>query len=300
MINITGTTILNRTYPAQEAVNATLTSLLFDIETYSIAEIGETSLTVEILDGDDLFLSKEITFSLSSPVVIKEISTSSKTFKGDDLEVIIQFENLIDSPVPVEISAIGDYISFETIPSFSVISGLSSKAINISISEDAPYGLLEFELTLLRDSIDDLIKTQQLSVSVVNSLEFVSIITPEESYHGKESIVVIEIINHLSESQDISISINGVNYTESLISGGNSIDIAFGNKFINPYSIGTQGFTIRVEDADGTLIYEEFIETQVKMSIGSIILGYVLPVLIPAIGIVVLKHLAMENKKRLS
>lgn len=298
-VQINGTTIQNQTLLNQEVVNETSTSLIYDIQTLTSAEIGSSSLTIEVFDGDDVLLSENVIFSISAPIVIQEISTSSKTFKGEDLEIEIRFNNLVDTSINVKLSIIGDFVSFAEI-THTVVAGVSSKKINVSISENAPYGSINFEMEIVRESVDDLVKSQILSVSVEHNVEFVSFDAPEISYQGRESIATLEIINHLSSSENIVISINGENKTESLISGQNSIDIAFGNKFMNPYKMGAQGFTIKIEDSEGNLIYEEYVETQVKMSMGSIILGYVLPVLIPALGIVILKHLAMENKKRLS
>ncbi|WP_371802121.1 hypothetical protein [Candidatus Lokiarchaeum ossiferum] len=298
-VQINGTTIQNQTLINQEVLNETSTSLVFDVQTLTNAEVGASSLTIEAFDGDDKILSKDVAFTISAPIVIQEISTSSKAFKGEDLEIEIRFQNLVDPSIDVKISVTGDYVSFTTI-THTVGAGVSSMKINVSISEDAPYGTIDFELEINRASVGDLVKSEELTVSVKNMVEFISFNAPENSYQGRESVATLEVINHLSSATDIIISVDGEEYNESLISGENTIDIAFGNKFMNPYKMGTQGFTIKIVDSDGNLIYEEYVETQVKLSMGSILLGYVLPVLIPALGIVILKHLAMENKKRLS
>jgi hypothetical protein len=39
--------------------------------------------------------------------------------------------------------------------------------------------------------------------------------------------------------------------------------------------------------------------TTVKISIGSLIVGYILPIIIPILGVVIFRHKELENKKRL-
>ena len=106
----------------------------------------------------------------------------------------------------------------------------------------------------------------------------------------------------LKTSQNISIFVDNetIKSNLTLIPGENLVDIPFGQNFMNPYKFGNNYYLIEIVDSNGNKIYEQLVTSELKASVGSILLGYALPLIIPIAGIVIVRHMALENKKRLS
>ena len=109
-----------------------------------------------------------------------------------------------------------------------------------------------------------------------------------------------QLMNNLDVNQTVSYSSNGVNGSAYiLLPGLNTIEIPISVPF-NPYELGTISVDFKLYNSQSSMIYENQLVYTVQMSTWSLIVGYILPLLIPAVLIVVVRHIDIENKKRLS
>ncbi|MHA1584798.1 MAG: hypothetical protein ACTSWL_06060, partial [Promethearchaeota archaeon] len=300
-INLNGTSIINQTISTLELVNNTLNNFTYAIQTLANADFGETSLNVELVKNETVYATKNIPFTIISPIEVSAISQENNVFRGESFNVEVLLDNLADVEHSVTIEISGDYTS--TTKTVTLVADqLSTKNVSVFLDQDVPLGMLTYHIKITRSGNGDIIDERDLITNVAKSFEIVSVNSPISIEHGEGFGFDFTIINNLKSIQNISIVITGdgeKNITQSLISGSNSFGTDF-TSYNSPYNLGTKHFMIVIRDNNGILLYQSNIEIKLNPSIGSLTLGYIIPLLIPIIAVVIVKHIAMENKKRLS
>ncbi|MHA1561086.1 MAG: hypothetical protein ACTSPA_03095, partial [Promethearchaeota archaeon] len=300
-INLNGTNFANQTFE-QVLYNGTLNNFTYEITALANASFGSTSLFIEIKNDTTLNYSLEIPIVIQSSIEIERIEQDAYVFHEFDFRILVELQNVVDISQTVDISISGEYItdikvSQLLLPEESVII-----LLNTQISTNAPYGEILYNINITRSSDGNNISYEDFISTVKLPLDILFLDVPEISYHGKESQASCYIVNNLKTSQNISIFVDNeiIKNNLTLTPGENLVDIPFGQKFMNPYEYGNNYYLIEIMDSNGKNIYEQLISTELKASVGSLLLGYALPIIIPIAGIVIVRHMALENKKRLS
>ncbi len=300
-INLNGTNFANQTFE-QILTNGTLSNFTYEITTLANASFGSTSLLVEIKNDTTLNYTLEIPILILSSIEITRIEQDAYVFHDIDFEILIQLKNLVDISQTVDISILGEYITNIEISRVLLSEESVIILLKTQISTNAPYGEIMYNINISRASDGSVISYEDFISSVKLPLDILFLDVPEFSYHGKESQASCYIMNNLKSSQNISIFVDNETVISNLtlIPGENLVDIPFGQNFMNPYEFGYNHYLIEIFDSNGNKIYEQLVTSELKASVGSILLGYVLPIIIPITGIVIVRHMALENKKRLS
>ncbi|MHA1672983.1 MAG: hypothetical protein ACTSYI_05095, partial [Promethearchaeota archaeon] len=300
--DIGGLQIANETFQDQDIVAGLLNNYTYELEIDQIAEFGDSEIKIMIMK-DEIVYSEEITtISIVSSISVISVEQDATVFRGRNFSTIVTMENMEDFPESVIIEFSGEYISSvnETIN----FAELDSNAINLNlfIDENAPLGDLDYKLTVSRESDGGLIESYDLTSTIKNPIEILSVSAPENVYHWRSNAIICSVQNNMDINQEISIYMNGeiVATITEIKPGENTLSIPIGDDLRNPYEFGDQYFVIEIQDENNFVLYQKTLTTNVQPSLGSILLGYILPLIIPVAGIVVSKHFALENKKRLS
>ncbi len=300
-INLNGTNFANQSFE-QILMNGTLTNFTYEITALASASFGSTSLLIEIKNDTSLNYILEIPIVILSSIEIERIEQDAYVFREFDFNILVELQNIVNISQTVDISISGVYItdievSQLLLPEESVI-----VLLNTQISTNAPYGEIMYSINITRASDGNNISYKEFISSVKLPLDILFLDVPEISYHGKESQASCYIVNNLKTSQNISIFVDNeaIKSNLTIIPGENLVDIPFGQNFMNPYEFGNRYYLIEIMDSNGNIIYEQLVSTELKASVGSLLLGYALPIIIPIAGIVIVRHMALENKKRLS
>ena len=300
-INLNGTNFANQSFE-QILVNGTLTNFTYEITALADASFGSTLLLIEIKNDTTLNYILEIPIVILSSIEIERIEQDAYVFREFDFNILVELQNLVDISQTVDISISGEYIedveiSQLLLPEESVIILLTTQ-----IATNAPYGEIMYNINITRASDGNTITYEDFISTVKLPLDILLLDVPEISYHGKESQASCYIMNNMKSSQNISIFVDNqaIKSNLTIIPGENLVDIPFGQNFMNPYEFGNKYYLIEIMDSNGNTIYEQLVSTELKASVGSILLAYALPIIIPVAGIVIVRHMALENKKRLS
>ncbi|QEE15030.2 hypothetical protein DSAG12_00853 [Promethearchaeum syntrophicum] len=300
-INLNGTNFANQTF-AQVLLNGSLNSFTYEFTALSNASFGATSLFIEIKNESSLNYILEIPIVILSSIEIRRIEQDAYVFHDFDFKILVELLNVVDISQTVDISISGEYIIDLEISQLLLSQESVVVQLNTQISSNAPYGDINYSLNITRASDENTISYEEFISTVKLPLDILFLDVPEYSYHGKESQASCYIMNNLKTTQNISIFVDNetIKSNLTLIPGENLVDIPFGQNFMNPYKFGSNYYLIEIVDSNGNMIYEQLITSELKASVGSILLGYALPLIIPIAGIVIVRHMALENKKRLS
>ncbi len=301
-ININSSSIVNQTHHNELIHNEASeleTSLIYSIQALTEAALDSQIIVIEVYIDDDILISKTINLDLQTAISFQQTSDLTG-YRGKEFQLEVIYKNSASESIDVKIVIDGEFI-ISDISSEMLNPGLSTKIYSILIEDDAPLRSIDYNIEVSRVSDDNTLISQDLSIVVENPLEFKYIEVPEFSYHFKKSFVLVSIYNHLDVNQNVTISIDDdINSSIVVLNPRENIFKVPIGSFLNPYNLNTEEFFFKITDMDGNLIYEQYISTKVKPSIQSLLLAYVAPILIPIIGMVVFKQIAMENKKRLS
>ncbi|MHA1475398.1 MAG: hypothetical protein ACTSQ5_09440, partial [Promethearchaeota archaeon] len=300
-INLNGTNFANQTF-MQVLLNGSLNNFNYEFTALSSASFGSTSLIVEIKNDTSLTYILEIPIVILSSIEIERIEQDAYIFHEFDFEILVELQNVVDISQTVDISISGEYITDIEVTQLLLAEESVIILLNTQISTNAPFGEIIYNINITRASDGNNISYEEFISMVKLPLDILFLDVPEISYHGKESQASCYIVNNLKNSQNISIFVDNkiIKSNLTLIPGENLVDIPFGQKFMNPYEFGNNYYLIEIMDSNGNNIYEQLISTELQASVGSILLGYALPIIIPIAGIVIVRHMALENKKRLS
>jgi hypothetical protein len=300
-IDLNGTNFVNQTFE-QVLLNGTLNNFTYDVISLANASFGSTSLIIEIRNDSTLNYIIEIPIVILSSIEIERIEQDAFVFHDFDFNILVELQNFVDISQTVDISITGEYIA--DIEMSKLLSPEESVIVllNTQISDNAPYGEIMYNINITRASDGNIISYEDFISIVKLPLDILLLDVPEISYHGKESQASCYIMNNLKSSQNITIIVDNTTIISNLtlIPGENLVDIPFGQNFMNPYEFGNKYYLIEILDSNGNKIYEQLVTTELKTSVASILLGYALPLIIPIAGIVIVRHMALENKKRLS
>ncbi len=300
-INLNGTNFANQTF-VQVLLNGSLNNFTYEFTALSSASFGSTSLLVEIKNDTSLNYILEIPIEILSSIEIERIEQDAYVFHEFDFEILVELQNVVDISQTVDISISGEYIADIDVSQLLLAEESVILLLNTQISTNAPYGEILYNINITRASDGNTISYKNFISTVKLPLDILFLDVPEISYHGKESQASCYIMNNLKSTQNISIFVDNeaIKSNLTLIPGENLVDIPFGQNFMNPYKFGSNNYLIEIVDSNGNKIYEQLVTTELKASVGSILLGYALPIIIPIAGIVIVRHMALENKKRLS
>ncbi len=300
-INLNGTNFANQT-SEQVLLNGTLNNFTYDIVALADASFGPTSLLLEIMNDTSLNYTLEIPIMILSSIEIERIEQDAYVFHEFDFNIIVELQNIVNISQTVDISISGEFVTDIEVSQLLLSEESVLILVKTQISTNAPYGEITYNMNITRASDGNIIFNEDFISTVKIPLDILFLDVPDVSYHGKESQASCYIMNNLKSSQNISIFVDNetIKSNLTLIPGENLVDIPFGQKFMNSYEFGNKYYLIEIVDSNGNKIYEQLITTELKASVGSILLNYALPLIIPIAGIVVVRHMALENKKRLS
>ena len=300
-IYLNGSNFLNQSFQ-QILENGTLNNFTYTVNALANASFGLTSLFIEIKNETSLNYILEIPIVIESSIEVKRIEQDAYVFHDYDFEILIELQNTVNISQMVDISISGEYITNIKISQSLLPEKSIEIRLNTQISSNTPFGEIKYDINITRTSDNNIISYGEFISNVKLPLDILLLDVPAVSYHGKESQASCYLTNNLKTSQNISISVDNIIIKSNLtlIPGENLVDIPFGQKFMNPYEFGNRYYLIQILDFNGEILYKQLVVTELKASIGSILLGYVLPIIIPIAGIVIVRHMALENKKRLS
>lgn len=300
-IVISGEQIENTTYTDQEIVNDLVNNYTYFINVDQFAEFGSSQVEIQLVKGNITYAEQTLNFLIKSSIDVSSVEQDSTVFRGRNFSTIVSVSNLKDFDETIIVELTGDYITL--VNTTIEISSLESKTLDLLsfIAQEAPLGDLDYKLEVKRESDGSVINSYTLSSTIKNPIEVISISAPEFSYHWRENNIICTVKNNMDIAQKIVIRLNDevVSSISNISPGETSLSIPITGNLRNPYDLGDKHFNVQVYDVDGILLYETTVKTTVQPSLGSILLGYVLPLVIPIVGIVVVKHIALENKKRL-
>jgi hypothetical protein len=300
-IKIYGMDIMNDTDTPKLALNQSLSNYTFTIQTLSTSTFGAKYLTVELYDGTLLYSAYNLSYSIISPVDITDIKESLSIFRGKQIKINIQLKNFINSAQNLSIVIYGDYIVQNQTSKYLAANEVSSLVLMTQLKNNAPFGLISYTINITRISDGALIYQKVFSSNLMVPIRITYFETPEISRHFEETSILCKIFNNMAESQIISVYVDGekIDSLTSIVPGENVVKIPIGNKFINPFEFGFQSFKVVIKDADGNVIYQEQVSTTLEVSAGSMLI-FIIPLLLPIIAMVTIRHISLENKKRLS
>ncbi|MHA1519740.1 MAG: AGE family epimerase/isomerase [Promethearchaeota archaeon] len=301
-IEIGGLEITNITFQDQNIVAGLLNNYTYELEVDQLAELGNSEIKITVLKDEIIYSEEIVSLSIISSISVISVEHDANVFRGRNFSTIVKVENMEDFPESVIIEFSGEYISSvnETIH----LAELNSDTIilNSYIDDFAPLGDLDYKLTITRESDGGLIHSYDLTSTIKNPIEILHIFAPENSYHWSSNAIICTVQNNMDINQNISIFLDGeiITTITEIGPGENTLSIPIGDDLRNPYEFGERYFEIEIQDENSFVLYQVTLTSNVRPSLGSILLGYILPLAIPVVGIVVSKHFALENKKRLS
>lgn len=301
---IHGDRIQNQTLEEPVLLDANaITNVTFNVQTLVDAEFGLTTFYMDFTNDSQEFESYSQDITILSPIKVVEIRQNSRVYKNQDMVLELTIENEAEVSAPIKISITGDdlnELNFET-----TLQPETTKTIflNVSLNQNIEVGYMDFSFDIIRTSDDQVVYTRSFTTYVYHPIEILNVNVPNSLPHGQEAKVLVDVNNHLSNTSTIFVEImqNGEVITSkeySLLSGESIIGLEF-SKNINPYKLGSENFDIQIKDSQNQVIYKESFNLDYNLSGWSFLLGYLLPIIIPVIGMVVIKHMSMENKKRL-
>ncbi len=279
------------------------TNITFSVLTSVAAEFGESEIIIDFMNNSVVFESISENINILSPITVEEIALDNPVYKSENLELNLKLKNDAEVEAPIKIEVSGKYLDDIVYQKTLAAELLDVISLNITLDPNTPIGYINYEIVIERTSDEQIVYSREFTTFVYSSLNIGNVDIPEVLPHGQEAKAIIDVENLLSVSQDITIEIYSdgklVNSGEkTVLPGDNSIGFSFDKK-LNPYALGSQNYEILIKNGDGEILYEESFVIDNNISGWSFLLGYALPILIPIVGMIVFKHLAMENKKRL-
>lgn len=300
-ILIEGDWIDNQTYSDQFIQAETLNNYSFTVDVDQVADFGNSDIIIKIMNNSLEYAKSSIGYSIISSVEIISVQQVATVFRARNFTTIVSVENKMDFAESIKLEFSGEFITSENLTLDLAPHQIKTLEIISFVQLDTPLGDLSYQLQIFRESDDAEIKAYSLSSQVKNPLEFLYIAPPEIAYHWRQNTIICGLQNNMDDPQAIQVYLNGkqIDSLSTVAPGENILSIPISKTLRNPYEIGVKSFRIEIYDGNGLLLYQDTIKTQVEPSLGSILIGYVLPLIIPIVGIVIVKHMALENKKRL-
>ncbi|MHA1775831.1 MAG: hypothetical protein ACTSWC_03595 [Promethearchaeota archaeon] len=300
-IQIEGDWINNQTIFNQLIQAETLNNYSFTVIVDQVAEFGNSNIIIKILNNSLEYAESSIEYMIYSSIEIISVQQVATVFRARNFTTIVSVENKMGFAESIIMELSGDNISPINLSLNLAAYQIETVELTSFVQLDTSLGDLSYDFQISRKSDNSEIKTYSLSSKVKNPLEFLYITPPEKAYQWRQNSIICSIQNNMDDPQGIQVYLNDqlVSSLSSVAPGENILSIPISKTLRNPYELGIKSFRIEIYDSNGLLLYQDTITTQVEPSLGSILLGYVLPLAIPIIGIVIVKHMALENKKRL-
>ncbi len=300
-IDIEGDFITNETFNNHLILAETLNNFSFIVDVDQKADFGDSEILIKILNNSLLYDEASISYSIISSIEVISVQQDATVFRARNFSTIVTVENTKNFAESIILEFSGEFIS--TVNQTIDLVAFQSITLDLIsfINQEAPLGDLNYELKIKRESDNSLIESYSLSSTIKNPIEILYLTPPESSYQWRENNIICAVQNNMDSIQEIKVYLNGdlISSLTKVAPGENILSIPIGETLRNPYELGMKSYTIEIYDINGMMLYQDTISTNVEPSLGSILLGYVLPLAIPIIGIVVVKHMALENKKRL-
>jgi hypothetical protein len=280
--------------------NGTVKNVSLSLPISAGANFGKFPLYLLFYHNNTLYDNITINVEILSPVEVIQIVQEKIGVQNFEYSTRVYLKSLISKPINCSILFSSE--SFAANDSKIVdLAAFSSKNItmNTTISNTTSIGMSEFQINISRTIDSELIISQKFYLETKNKFEILGLQMAANSIHWEQNYALLQIINNAPIDQDITVRINNklIKGSFPVIYGINSINIPVINNW-NAYSLGDQYFVMQIYDGN-TLIYEETLVTRFSVSVASLIVGYIIPILIPLIGVVIFRHMELENKKRL-
>lgn len=291
----------------QNITNNTLTTNTYELLSLSTAPFDSSVITVEFWNNSILYYSRNISVIIKSPVELVSISQYQYVLQNQSTLIQIRLKNYLNIQQNCKIS-----ISSEKFIGNSTNIQLGSLATSdFSISADLIDNVntrnenIVYAINISRISDGEVIYLKYFSAIIKPQIEIINFEYSSVIRHNQENYISCVIINYLDSERSIFFTVNDEEFENiGLTPGKNTVLIPLG-EFSNPYDFGVKEYTVKIfeeldKDGNSQLIYEKVVSTDLQLSILSFSLGYFLPIGIPIIGMVIARHISLENKKRLS
>lgn len=292
--------INNETFVMQNITGYNSTILNYTFTLLPNAPLGIDQLNIALMRNNILYFQMNITYDIISPIEVISNGGSFFSVPGANFTFILNLQNDVNITQNFTIQLSGD--SFNTVTQNLQINPLASLQTSAIItffnSVLSGYTSLNINITRNGDNAELYANTVQVNIQPI--LQIITIQEPTQIQHGETAVILVKVMNNLDHNQTVHHSVDGVNGTDIvLIPGENDLIIPLSISF-NPYELGTKIVDFKLIDSQYNLIYENHISYTIQLSPWSLFFGYILPLLIPIVLIVVVRHLDIENKKRLA
>lgn len=282
--------------------NASETHHLINVTAKEDSVNSSASLNIKFYNGSVLVLTKEIPINCINPIHFLNTREVAYSFIGAEFEIKVNVENLRKYKTEtIRISVDGIYVEDSVTEHDIEAKSLDTITLRIKILENAPRTVITFNLTITRVFDNSTVVSFLNSLTIKAKIELDTIIVPKSIPQGKNVDVYFKFQNNKEITQKVNIFVDGVQVLTGvpLVPGENYITVPLQKAIINPYDFGTKTYQVNVQDEQGNILYTDFIEVNVELSPGAIVFGYFLPVLIPILGIAIIKQRSIEMKKRI-
>jgi hypothetical protein len=291
----------NLTFTNQNLTALALTDIVYPIEFSRTSSIGNNEIYFEIYRNNQLYENFTINATIFSPIEIKRVRMDPAGFVNENFSVFVELTNFIASAENISIHFEGEYFTTVDLNEITIEANIT-KTINITsiVQNNAVNGLVLFEIFINRSIDGTVLNESEYLTTIKSKLDVIALTLPSASFHWTQTSATLLIRNNMLKNQQITVYVNNERISEgiSVIPGNNEISINIGNN-INPYEIGNKFYTIKIVDSEGNVIIEQMMESQVQYSIGSLLVGYILPFAIPIVGVIIYRHMDLENKRKL-
>ena len=264
----------------------------------SDTDVKTSDITIEITNTSYVYATYVQEISILSPIDVNVVY---------DENLFINVSNAFDFTIDpigsdspnLNIKIEGDIEAQEMLNKPISLSGTSfSNPIVLNVEEGQEQ--MTFTLNITRNSDGSVYYYQEYTGSVKQLLELLKITVPTESSQGQDTYVQAIVVNNLDIVQNITILIDGEDpIIKSVSPGESTIKFAIGGGFLNPYVFGIDTFNITIIDKEENEIYNELVSIDVKVSAGSLFVGYMLPFIVPVLAVVIGKQYNLVNKRQL-
>ncbi len=276
-------------------------SYLIMFEILSDAKEGQSKLEISISNDTVLYESLEVSFTNYYPIEVQNVILSKKLFLNYANNLEIRLKNHIDSPIEIDLDIEGKNIVDESVNMIVGSKEIRVIKTTLDILNNTSLGKITFGINFTRNSDGYSFVYKTFSSILKPVFEIRSIKLPSTIYQGDQAKLVCEVINNLDQKEGINFFINDNLYNKinTLEPGENSFTIPLAGKFNNPYEFGNKNYEFKITNKDDSILYENSFFIDLKMGSIYVFWGYIFPFVLPLIGVLVMRHYSIENKKRL-
>lgn len=264
------------------------------------AKFGTQVVTVQLINGTHVIHEQNFTVNVKSPVKLLQTREPIYGFIGEAFNVTFSFENMRNQSEEIKISIYGDYITPKTFT--ATLASMTSQEVEseISLVNEIPMTSVSYFINITRGSDDQVIHQDTKLITIKQAIEILEVISSESYPQGHTPQITLKIQNNYRIITPVQIRFGDTTKTVNLLPGVNFITVKAEHALLNPYKFGDGVLKMQVLNMNEVILYEESIYYMIEVSPTNLVLAYFLPAIIPIVGIAIVKHRALENKKRLA